>query len=211
MPRPPGKHGHGKGAGEQHVCRSATAKSNDGRRRSCSQRRHHLRPRTKPSHEEKHHHHQRRSMGGCGNARYPVLHPKNPVAVHDFPVQEGRLFQPGVAIERGNNPVMPGKHLARDLCVSRLIRSYQPKRAQPEEKEEGAHKDHHRKLQNEQSSALLHEGNLSRITLRMRSLAAGSGPSRANPLAHWCPPPPNSAATAETFTAPLLRMLTRTR
>ena len=82
-------------------------------------------------------HHQRGIQRGR-KAGSPVADAENAVGQHGLPVIEGGFFQPGLAAERGRNPVVTGKHLSRYLRVTRLVGPEQAKIAETEEKQEAA-------------------------------------------------------------------------
>ncbi len=82
---------------------------------------------------------QRRGMKSRRNARGPVTHAEDAVAAHHLPVQQHRLLQPGRAVQRGDDPVMAGQHLAGNLGIARLIRAEQAKCAQSKKEKEKAH------------------------------------------------------------------------
>ena len=82
-------------------------------------------------------HHQRGIHRGR-KTRSPVADAENAVGQHGLPVVERRLLEPGLAAQRGRDPVVTGEHLARHLRVTRLVGSEQAEVCQAEEKQEAA-------------------------------------------------------------------------
>jgi hypothetical protein len=108
-------------------------------------------------HKEKYPDHNRGGMDRRGNARGPVTDAEDAIAVHHLPEQQGRLFQPGRAVQRRDNPVMPGQHLAGNLRVARLVRAGQPECAKSKKEKEVAHAQNKRELHSQQFVAISHE------------------------------------------------------
>src|SRR5262249_53381719 len=228
VPRPPGQHGNGKRGGDQHVRGSSAPEAEDRRRRSGDHRGVKFAGRTEAAHEKKHGQDQRCRKRRGRDPSSPITHAEEDVAVDLFPVKQYGLFQPGLTVERGQNPVMTLKHLATDLRIAWFVCAGQTEGAKTKKEKEKTDAQQHRQLQDKKSCPGVHvhapaarsmvgdtaqpfTGSLGRSSANTILSASASGPATEKPLAHPCPPPPNFSAISDTLSAPLLRRLTRTR
>src|SRR5262249_4068553 len=92
-----------------------------------------------------------------GNTCRPIAHAKEDVAIDLFPVEQDGLFQPGLAVQRRQNPIMPLKHLAANLRIAWLVGAGQTQGAKAKEEEERTDTQQHCKLQDEKSCPRTHE------------------------------------------------------
>src|SRR6478609_11822414 len=137
-PGKPREQRNGEHGGERHVGGRGPSKADDGGARSGHERGVELRSGTKAPEKKEHGEQHGSGIHRRRKARGPVAHAEDGIRDYGLPVVKNGLFQPNLAGEHWGDPVMPGKHLARDLGVARLVSAHQPKRIQSEEEKEGA-------------------------------------------------------------------------
>src|SRR6185437_9918815 len=236
IPCQPCDQGNGDSGGQRHVGGGAARKPDDARSGGGNQRGIQLKPTTELAKEQIDRHHHGGGIQGRWKARHPVADTENLVGDHCLPVVEDRLFQPGLAVKKWRDPVVTLQHFPRHLGVAGLVGAHQAEGAQPEVEKKRAEAAQGEPFQASsqvisvfrcscQLSVLSCQRSVSlwvrrhpevyctvgfkRSWTMMRATATESGPSMEQPLAQSWPPPPKYSATLATFTAPLLRRLTR--